>query len=296
MKKGIVKVIVLLLVTALTVTMLSSCSNKGASTDPGLSSKQDTPAATPTGSANPGTKVEDLTFPIVKDPITITIFWALNPKATASIKDYSEMTLFKELEKIYGMGKYSLGQIRSAVVPYTISLIFRYMNENNTSTSNFKIVDIWKNNGLSGELNHTMRKLMILVNSLLLDKKLTDDVNESSKKPEQWNIIKDCREIKEFFKDPNSKKIFNKYKFTQEQLDQRYPQLEYYKKETSSITSDTWFALAKWAKENNKFGTTERKFLYSIGKYANSNGLSPKQAKWAHSLYIQATADGFEVE
>lgn len=204
--------------------------------------------------------------------------------------------LFKELEKIYGMGKYSLGQIRSAVVPYTISLIFRYLNDNNSSTSNFKIVDIWRNNGLGDELEQILKNLMVLVNKLLLEKKLTDDVNESSKKQEQWNIIRDCQKIREFFKDADSKKIFNKFRFTQEQLDQRYPQQDFYKEEMDIINSDTWFALAKWAKENNKFGTTERKFLYSIGKYANSSsGLSPKQAKWAHNLYTQAIIDGFEI-
>jgi hypothetical protein len=50
-----------------------------------------------------------------------------------------------------------------------------------------------------------------------------------------------------------------------------------------------------WAMDNNKFGTTERKFLYTIGKYINSsNGISPRQAKWAHDLYEQAKEEGFD--
>lgn len=203
--------------------------------------------------------------------------------------------LFKELETLYGAGKNSIGQIRSAVVPYSISLLYRYLNFDNTITSNFKIVELWKMNGLGGELTQIMKNLMILVNTILLEKKLTDDVNESTKKQEQWNIIKDCPEIKEFFKNPDSKKIFNRLKFTQEQLDQRYPKLEHYKSETASISSSTWFALAKWAKDNNKFGSSERKFLFTVGRlFSFQKELSPKQAKWAHDLYSQAKEEGFE--
>ena len=64
-----------------------------------------------------------------------------------------------------------------------------------------------------------------------------------------------------------------------------------------TIKPDTWFAIAKWAKENNKFGSAERKFLYDIGKYSGIHGgLSIKQAKWARSLFEQAISEGFEFE
>jgi hypothetical protein len=202
---------------------------------------------------------------------------------------------FKELEALYGSGKNSIGQIRSAVVPYTMSLVYRYCNEGNTITSSFKIVELWKNDGFDEVLSARLYELMELVNKLLLEHKLTDDVNESTKKPEQWNIIKDCHNIKEFFKVPDSKKVFSRYKFTVDQLVKRYPMQDHYLEETSVIPSGTWFALAKWAKDNNKFGITERKFLYNIGKYINSpNGISPRQAKWAHDLYEQAKEDGFD--
>lgn len=203
--------------------------------------------------------------------------------------------IFKELEALYGSGKNSIGQIRSAVVPYTMSLVYRYCNEGNTITSSFKIVELWKNGGFDEALSAYLYELMELVNKLLLEHKLTDDVNESTKKPEQWNIIKDCQNIKEFFKDPDSKKVFSRYKFTTDQLGKRYPLQDHYMEKASAIPSNTWFALAKWAKDNNKFGTTERKFLYNIGKYINSpNGISPRQAKWAHDLYEQAKEDGFD--
>jgi len=169
------------------------------------------------------------------------------------------------------------------------------MNNGNSYGSNFKIVDIWKRNEIGDDFAHLLRELMILVNKLLLENKLTDDVNESTKKPEQWNKIKDCQELRDFFKDEDSKKVLNKLRFTEEQIEKRYPALEHYKSETSSINSSTWFAIAKWAKENNKFGAAEKKFLFSVGKLAYmQKELSPKQAKWAHDLYTQAKNDGFE--
>ncbi|MRS02344.1 hypothetical protein EG832_03815 [bacterium] len=124
---------------------------------------------------------------------------------------------------------------------------------------------------------------------------MTDDVNESTKKKEQWDKIKDHSEIKRFFKDPAAKKALDRHKFTAEQLSKRYPILDRFLEETACLEPSVWFALAKWAKENKKFGSMERKFLFNAGVAANSqNGMSVKQAKWALDLYNQAKEDGFE--
>lgn len=202
--------------------------------------------------------------------------------------------LFKEMETIYGSGKKSIGQIRSAVVPYSISLIFKYTNDNRT-TSSFKLFDLWRENGVDESTRDFLKRLMELVNYLLVNNKLTDDVNESTKKQEQWNLIKDMKEVRDFFKESENVKVLSKHKYTVEQLEKRYPENLHFIEETSSISPDTWFALSKWAKENEKFGTAERRFLYTIGKYAsNPKGLSAKQSKWAYALLQQGKEMGFD--
>lgn len=59
---------------------------------------------------------------------------AISPKQenSSSIqidRDFYESTiakiiLFKELEKIYGVGANSMGQLRSAVIPYTLAILY----------------------------------------------------------------------------------------------------------------------------------------------------------------------------
>lgn len=203
--------------------------------------------------------------------------------------------LFKELEALYASGKKAIGQIRSAVVPYTISLLYKHMKDVDTQLSSFKLLELWKNGNIDSDLAAILKELMRLVNKILVEEKITDDVNESTKKKEQWDKIKDHQEIKKFFKDPAAKSVLTKHKFTSEQFTKRYPILDSFLAETTCMEPSIWFALAKWAKENRKFGSNERKFLFYAGVAANSqNGMSVKQAKWALDLYNQAKEDGFD--
>ena len=50
-----------------------------------------------------GGKGVEITFPLVKEPLTLTLFWRLNPKATATLKDYPEMSFFKEMARKTGI-------------------------------------------------------------------------------------------------------------------------------------------------------------------------------------------------
>ena len=53
----------------------------------------------------------------------------------------SKIIMFRDLEEIYGQGKNSMGQLRSAVIPYSISVIYYYTVGNN-STSKFNFSSI----------------------------------------------------------------------------------------------------------------------------------------------------------
>jgi len=61
-------------------------------------------------------------------------------------------------------------------------------------------------------------------------------------------------------------------------------------------TPATWFALAKWAKENNHFTPKARNFIFKVGLYLmNGWTLSNKMENWAEKLWEKATKMEFKI-
>lgn len=135
----------------------------------------------------------------------------------------SKIILFKSLEGIYGAGNNSLGQLRSAVVPYTISIIFNHTEGNKKNANTFDLQKIWIREGLDDDLKVYLKELMILVNSLVTDKRFakSDDFGEYSKKKELWDDIYNSKEITDFLGSNNSLKIFTKYSISKKDLEKR---------------------------------------------------------------------------
>ena len=96
--------------------------------------------------------------------------------------------MFRRLEKIYGTGKNSMGQIRSAAVPYTLSVLFAITDGDKKGYS-FDLIKIWLNEGLGNDLESYLTDLLKLVNELIKKYSESDDYGEYSKKEELWKII-----------------------------------------------------------------------------------------------------------
>ena len=122
----------------------------------------------------------------------------------------SRIILFRKMEKIYGQGKNSIGQLRSAVIPYSISVIYSYTNGSNNI---FNLSKIWRKEGLEDDLINFTRELMLLMNELIKKYSPSDDYGEYSKRKELWESIKKSSQIKSFMNQADSLKIINKYTF-----------------------------------------------------------------------------------
>lgn len=122
----------------------------------------------------------------------------------------SKIILFRELEKIYGQGKKSIGQLRSATVPYAISIIYVFCDGSGTDKI-FNLEKIWRKEGLDAFLVEYFKRLLILINDLIRKYSKSDDLGEYSKKPELWNSIKQCTEIHQFMGRAESKKLLDEY-------------------------------------------------------------------------------------
>ncbi|MBL4561776.1 MAG: AIPR family protein [Labilibaculum sp.] len=128
----------------------------------------------------------------------------------------AKMILFRKLEKTYGMGKNSIGQIRSAVIPYTLSILYKY-TDGGKKMNHFDLLKIWKSEKLEDDLLIYLTDLLKLVNSLIKKYALSDDLGEYSKKSELWDAILSSVEIKSFMASKDSSTILSKYTLTKEE-------------------------------------------------------------------------------
>jgi len=105
----------------------------------------------------------------------------------------AKVVLFKSFEKLHGAGHGAIGQLRSAVVPYALSVLFKY-----TEGLDFRLSDIWKKEGLDEDFSDMAYQLMQLVNDLVKSCAGSDDYGEYSKKQELWNKIRGHQEVVNF--------------------------------------------------------------------------------------------------
>jgi len=122
----------------------------------------------------------------------------------------SKIILFTQLEKIYGQGKNSLGQIRSAVVPYSISILF-ISTDGGKEGKIFDFSKIWKKEKIEDELVDFFTELMRLMNDLVKKYSESDDFGEFSKNKRLWESISSSNEIANFMSAAIAKDIMKKY-------------------------------------------------------------------------------------
>lgn len=133
----------------------------------------------------------------------------------------SKIIFFKSLENIHGSKSKAIGQLRSAVVPYTLSVIFSATDGNKKNPNAFDLSKIWTKEGLGYDLATFAKELMILINSLIKKYSKSDDLGEYSKKKELWDDIQGSKELAEFLNSGNSIKILDKYSISKKELEMK---------------------------------------------------------------------------
>ncbi|MDC0133855.1 AIPR family protein [Porticoccaceae bacterium] len=121
-----------------------------------------------------------------------------------------KIILVNTLTTIYGAGKNSMGQLRSAAVPYSMAILHHY-TDGDSSMDNFDFYKIWRAEKVPDDLRDFCENLLRLTNSLLKKYSKSDDVPQYSKNIELWNDIKASQEANMVFEQPSAKKILSKY-------------------------------------------------------------------------------------
>lgn len=103
-----------------------------------------------------------------------------------------------------------MGQIRSAVVPYAISIIYIY-TDGAKDGKQFDLTKIWKKEKLEDDLVTFFTELMQLMNGLIKTYSESDDYGEYAKNKKLWEDISDSKEIEKFMTSKISQQILGKY-------------------------------------------------------------------------------------
>ena len=122
--------------------------------------------------------------------------------------------LFRGMEEIHGTRNNAIGQLRAAVVPYSISVLYNMFGGSDKRDAKFDLVKLWKSQEIDQKLKIFLRSLMEEMYQLIERYKSSTDISENTKKKELWESIKSSKELKEFVKSPNALFIIDNYKLT----------------------------------------------------------------------------------
>ena len=111
--------------------------------------------------------------------------------------------------------------MRSAVVPYAISVLYAHTESNKKNDKTFDLSKLWNKEGVEDDLVVYLKLLMILINDLIKKYAKSDDLGEYSKKRELWDDISTSKEIAEFLQSNNSLQIFDKYSISKKELEKK---------------------------------------------------------------------------
>jgi hypothetical protein len=195
--------------------------------------------------------------------------------------------LFKEIDRL--VAKRNLGGYKANMTSYILALLSYKSNKK------LNLDSIWENQNISEALNNMIEQMIDIVWSHINSPtKSGTNIGEWCKKVECWLTLKDK------FIDTNSmsneiRKDVDTYVETDLVGQELSPQEAKMIEEAGEVQGEIWFALAKWAKVNNRFTPFDRKLSYNLGVLANRKKiLSPKQAKSALRILKQAREEGFD--
>ena len=197
--------------------------------------------------------------------------------------------LFKRTEKLVQEQQY--GGYRANIVTYALAFL------SYKTAQRIDLKRIWKEQCLSEALETEIINVSRFVQQLLVNTPGGANVSEWSKKEKCWEKVKDyAYEISNALEEElvSVSKSGNIGAVPISSINSLTEDDEKLIEEAASISSETWFALSKWAKETGNFMPWVRGLLFSVGGIV-SRGKKPsiKQARHAVNAYKEALEKGF---
>ena len=122
--------------------------------------------------------------------------------------------LWESFNTVHGVGKNSISNAKNSVVPYSLGAIFSF-TDGCKNNKKINLDKIFKDQNISDNFKIWAKKLMILVHNLIEihSEKLNlgADISLNTRKKELWISIIKSIELKDFFKESNTKISLNEY-------------------------------------------------------------------------------------
>jgi hypothetical protein len=134
--------------------------------------------------------------------------------------------IFKELENMYGTGSGAIGQIRSSVVPYTMSVLFSLTKVK--KHNRFDLGKVWAAQEIPTDLKDFAKELLQAVHNWCKKYSKSDDVGEYAKREELWALIQKSEEYRDYEKNILVKELLARYLLSEDDFKKRYTLVKVY--------------------------------------------------------------------
>lgn len=198
----------------------------------------------------------------------------------------AKFILFKTAEKRYGVGvqEFKIGEMRNAVVPYTLSLL-TYLTD--------KCLDlgkIWTTQTISAELSDCLYDLMSQVNKFIIKESPSSHYIEWAKREECWKAIKEHSwqfDKKAIIRDITTPANIQRRKAVADDIDADSIQIERELSMLKSIPPALWSKIEEWGRETALLSMQEQSFAgYDMKfKIKNNKIISDSDRKRAMHIF-----------
>lgn len=199
--------------------------------------------------------------------------------------------LFRRTEKLVQQQQY--GGYRANIVTYTLAFLsFK-------TAQRINLEKIWKTQTLSPILEKEIIEVSKKIHDIITNPPGGANVSEWCKKEKSWNEVKEMDySISESLSDELveaglvSTTVGGGDTSIESLTEEEHQTID----EAALVSSETWFALSKWAKETGNFQPWLRSMLFSVGTLVG-RGKKPsiKQAKHALKALYDAKEKGFSI-
>jgi len=198
----------------------------------------------------------------------------------------SKLILFKEAERRYGVGSQSfkIGDMRAAVVPYTLSLL-SYLTDNRID-----LYKIWQSQKITDSLSDCLYDLMVQVNSFIIKNSPSSHYIEWAKKEECWTAVKANKWtlcLDSIKNDLTTKDKVKTRKSLSDNLDFDAIDIDKELKLLRSIPPNKWAEIEEWGNNTGNLSLSQQSFAgYDMKfKIINNRDISDSDRKKAINIY-----------
>ena len=198
--------------------------------------------------------------------------------------------LFRQAEKIVAMQKF--GGYRANIVTYTLAYIFHH------TAGRIDLDRIWKQQNIGQELRDAIEKTSRQVHEIIISPPGGKNVTEWCKRQECWtricDLVVDLPSLVNYeYVSPGQEEGARVVRIFENLGHDEQQQIT----QAATIPAETWYQLAKWAKETQNLQAWQRSLAFSLGRLKqNAKMPSIKQARQGLIIFEEARRVGFKPE